>query len=104
MTVSRLLRECASMQTILPSDFKRSMVLILEGVPHVIEDLHVTGTAQTRHKLHARLRHLKSGRITDRVFGENERVQVAPLETHRVTYSYAKGDVQVFMDTANFEE
>jgi elongation factor P len=92
------------MQTILPSEFKRQMVLLLEGAPHVIEDLHTSGTAQTRHKLHTRLRHLTTGRLIDRVFAENERVAVAPLETRRVTYSYAQADRQVFIDAETFEE
>ncbi len=47
------------METILPSEFKRQMVLLLDGAPHVVEDMHTSGTAQTRHKLHTRLRHLK---------------------------------------------
>jgi elongation factor P len=92
------------MQTILPSEFKRQMVVILDGAPHVIEDLHTSGTAQTRHRLHTRLRHLTTGRIFDRVFAENERVPVAPLETRRVTYSYARADMQVFSDVQTFEE
>jgi elongation factor P len=92
------------MQTILPSEFKRQMVLMLEGGPHVIEDLHISGTAQTRHKLHTRLRHLTTGRLIDRVFAESERVPVAPLETRRVTYSYAKADGQIFSDIETFDE
>jgi elongation factor P len=92
------------MQTILPSEFKRQMVLLLEGAPHVIEDLHTSGTAQTRHKLHTRLRHLTTGRLIDRVFAENERVEVAPLETRRVTYSYAQADGQVFIDAGTYDE
>jgi elongation factor P len=92
------------MQTILPAEFKRMMVLMLDGVPHVIEEFHTSGTAQTRHKLHTRLRQLKTGRIIDRVFAENERVPVAQLETRRVTYSYARGDMQVFIDSESFEE
>jgi elongation factor P len=45
-----------------------------------------------------------NGRTIDRVFAENERVQVAPLETRRATYSYAKADVQVFIDIETYEE
>jgi elongation factor P len=93
-----------NMQTILPSEFKRSMVLMLDGSPHVVEDMHTSGTAQTRHRLHTRLRQLQTGRIIDRVFAENERVTVAPLETRRVTYSYAKGDTHVFSDSETFDE
>jgi translation elongation factor P/translation initiation factor 5A len=80
-----------NMQTILPSEFKRMVVVMLDGIPHVVEEFHTSGTAQTRHKLHTRLRQLKTGRIIDRVFAENERVPVAQLETRRATYSYARG-------------
>jgi elongation factor P len=92
------------MQTILPSEFKRMMVLMLDGVPHVIEEFHTSGTAQTRHKQHTRLRQLKTGRIIERVFAENERIAVAQLETRRVTYSYSQGDMQVFIDADTFDE
>ena len=80
------------------------MVLMLDGSPHVVEDMHTSGTAQTRHRLHTRLRHLTTGRVIDRVFAENERVPVAPLETRRATYSYAKADAQVFIDIETFDE
>ena len=92
------------MQTIPPSELKRAMVLMLEGTPHILEDFHLTGTAQTRHRVHARLRHLKSGRILERVFAENERVAVAEMETRRVTYSYQQGGVHAFLDAETFEE
>ena len=92
------------MQTILPSEFKRQMVVMLDGSPHVIEDMHTSGTAQTRHKLHTRLRHLTTGRVIDRVFSETERVPVAPLETRRATYSYARGDTRIFTDIETFDE
>jgi elongation factor P len=91
-------------QTILPSEFKRLMVLMLDGSPHVVEDMHTSGTAQTRHKLHTRLRHLTTGRLIDRVFAENERVPVAPLETRSVNYSYAQGETHIFIDAQTFDE
>ncbi|HWI57162.1 MAG TPA: hypothetical protein VNZ22_08040 [Bacillota bacterium] len=92
------------MQTVLPSEFKRAMVLLLEGTPHTIEDFHVSGTAQTRHKLHTRLRQLRTGHIIDRVFPENERVPVAQLQTRTVTYSYSRAGSQVFIDAESFDE
>jgi elongation factor P len=92
------------MQTVLPTEFKRMMVLMLDGSPYVIEQFHVSGTAQTKHKLHTRLRQLKTGRVIDRVFAENERVPVAELQTRRVTYSYSQGDTHAFLDADTFEE
>ena len=92
------------MQTVLPEEFKRGMLLLLDNMPHYLEDFHTSGTAQTRHKLHVRLRNLKTGRVFDRTFAENERVPVGQLEHRLVQFSYKQGDTYVFVDTKNFEE
>jgi elongation factor P len=92
------------MQTVLSSELKRGMVLMLDGAPQMLEDLHVSGTAQTRHKLHARLRHLKTGRLNDHTFTEGERVPTADVQHRRVQFSYASGNDLVFSDVESFEE
>ena len=92
------------MQTILTSEFKRGMVLLLDGTPQMLEEFHVSGTAQTRHKLHARLRHLKTGRITDHTISEGERVPVADVQHRRVQFSYHDGKDYVFSDVETFDE
>ncbi|MCL5096258.1 MAG: hypothetical protein M1608_01720 [Candidatus Omnitrophica bacterium] len=93
-----------AMQTVLPSELKRGMTIMLDGTPHLIEDFHTSGTAQTRHRLHVRLRHLKNGRLIDRVLAENERLPLADLEYHRVQFSYQRGADYVFLDANSFEE
>ena len=80
------------------------MVLMLNGAPQVIEDFHVSGTAQTKHKLHVRLRHLRSGRVTDRQFAENERTAVADMQHRTVQFSYKQGNTYAFLDAESFEE
>ena len=92
------------MQTVLPAEFKRGMLLLLDNAPHYLEDFHTSGTAQTRHRLHVRLRNLKTGRIFDRTFAENERVPVGQLEHRLVQFSYKQGDTYAFVDTKTFEE
>jgi elongation factor P len=92
------------MQTVLPSEFKRGMILMLAGEPQMVEDFHLTGTAQTKHRLHARLRHLKTGRLTDHTFAENERVPIADLQHRRVQFSYHAGEDYVFTDAETFDE
>ena len=92
------------MQTVLPEEFKRGMLLLLDDMPHLLEDFHTSGTAQTRHKLHVRVRNLKTGRVFDRTFAENERVPVGDLEHRMVQFSYKQGDTYVFVDTRSFEE
>ena len=92
------------MQTVLPSEFKRGMVLLLDGAPQMVEDFHVSGTAQTRHKLHARLRQLKTGRLADHTFTEGERVPIADVQHRRVQFSYQSGKDCVFSDAETFDE
>jgi elongation factor P len=92
------------MQTVLSSEFKRGMVLMLDGAPQELESSHVSGTAQTRHKLHCRLRNLKTGKFTDRVFAESERVPLAELQRRRVQFSYQQGDSFMFLDAETYEE
>lgn len=92
------------METVLPSEFKRGMVLLLDGTPYVIEEFHVVGTAQTKHKLHTRLRHLKTGRFLEQTFTEGERIPVAEVQHRRVQFSYNQGEDFVFSDVETFEE
>ncbi len=92
------------MQTALPADFRRGLVLLLDGVPHVVEELHVSGTAKTKHKLHVQVRNLHSGHVFERIFPDNERVPTTELEYRRASYSYAKDNVYAFLDAETFEE
>lgn len=92
------------MHTVLTSEFKRGLVLMLDGMPQIIEEFHTSGTAQTRHKLHVRLRQLKSGRFSERVFSDNERILVADLQYRRVQFSYQQAGQYVFLDVETFDE
>ena len=92
------------MQTILPAEFKCGQALLLDGVPHIIEELRISGTAKTKHKLHVLVRNLNSGHEFERVFPDNERVATAELEYRRVSFSYKQGEAFVFLDAETFEE
>jgi elongation factor P len=92
------------MQTVLPSEFKRGMVLMLDGAPQLVEEFHTSGTAQTKHKIHVRLRHLKTGRLTEQTLPDGERLTIADVQHCRVQLSYADGKDFVFSDVESFEE
>ena len=80
------------------------MVLLLDGAPQMLEEFYLAGTAQTKHKWHARLRHLKTGRLNDHTFSEGERVPVADVQHRRVQFSYPDGKDFIFSDVESFEE
>ncbi|MBI5820866.1 MAG: elongation factor P [Verrucomicrobia bacterium] len=92
------------MTTILSTEFRRGITLMLDGVPHMIESLRTSGTAQTRHKMHVRVRNLNTNRVVERLFSENERVIVADLETRMVQLSYHQDDKFVFTDSETYDE
>ena len=92
------------MESIAPTEFKRGRLLLLEGMPYVIEEFHHTGAARSKPKTHTRLRNLRTGHRVERVFSETERVPVAELEGRRVQFSYKQADRFVFQDTATFDE
>ena len=80
------------------------MVLMVGGAPEALEEFHFSGTAQTKPKLHVRLRHLKTCRLTEHTFAESERVPFADTQYRRVQFSYHHGENYVFSDVETFEE
>src|SRR5688572_13553440 len=92
------------MSTVLPSEIKKGTVVVLDGAPQLVEETHLTGTAQTKHKLHVRLRHLITNKVVDRTFSDSERLPVAEIEHRRVQFSYSQGSNFTFLDAATFDE
>lgn len=92
------------MQTIEAGALKRGQVLLLEGVPYAVEEAHGVGTAQTRRKVHTRLRNMLKGLHVERVFAEDERVPLAEMEQRNVQFSYVDGNRYVFLDTETYDE
>ena len=83
---------------------KLSNVSFVSGAPEVLEEFHMSGTAQTEPKLHPRLRHLRTGRLTEHTFSEGERVPIADAQYRRARFSYHDGQDNVFSDAETFEE
>ena len=92
------------MATVSPTEFHKGMVIVLDGTPHLILDLWTSGTAQTKHKTHVRLRNLQTGRIAERAFQDHERYETVELHKRPVQFSYRQDDRIVFTDLDTYEE
>ncbi|MDO1831564.1 elongation factor P, partial [Escherichia coli] len=69
----------------------------------VIEFQHVKpgkGAAFVRSKL----RNLRSGSVNERTFRAGEKVEKAQIDTRKMQYLYANGDMHVFMDTESYDQ
>ena len=92
------------MQTFLPDELTAGMVLMLESIPHRVEESYVSGSAKTRHKTHFKIRNLTSGHVSEHTFPDNGRIPVADVEHRNIQLSYKNGDEFVFTDSRTFDE
>ncbi len=86
------------------NDFKRGVVIKLDGELYsVIEYQHVKparGAAFVRSKL----RHVKKGSVVERTFRGGEKVEDVKIIKTQMQYLYEEGDSLVFMDTETYEQ
>lgn len=86
------------------NDFKNGMTIEVDGeVYSIVEFQHVKpgkGAAFVRTKL----RHMKSGNVSEKTFRAGEKVKRAHLEKREMQYLYNTGDMFYFMDTDSFEQ
>lgn len=68
-------------------------VILMDGEPYEVLDAHVFRKQQRKPVNHAKLRHLITGRVTERAFGASEKAEEADLSSKAVKYLYAnKGE------------
>jgi elongation factor P len=85
-------------------EFKKGMVITLDGAHWVIEDYHIQKTAQRRPMLHTRLRNLKTGHVAERSFDESEKFAQPDLQSRTHQFLYADRSGFVFMDSETFDQ
>jgi elongation factor P len=88
------------------SDFKRGLVIQLDGAPCVILDVAFQSPsargASTMVK--TKYRNLISGQVLDKTFRSGDKVDEADFERHKGQYLYADGDRGIFMDLETYEQ
>ncbi|MGX4669564.1 elongation factor P [Cerasibacillus sp. JNUCC 74] len=86
------------------NDFKTGLTIEVDNdIWQVMEFQHVKpgkGAAFVRSKL----RNLRSGNIQEKTFRAGEKVAKAHIETKKMQYLYATGDMHAFMDTNTYEQ
>lgn len=85
-------------------DFKKGVVITLEGAHWLVEDYRIQKTAQRRPVLHVRLRNMKTRHVVERSFDEADQFQQPELESRNHQYLYQDRSDYVFMDPETFEQ
>ncbi len=86
------------------TDIRKGLKIQIDGVPyHVVEHQFVKpgkGQSFTR----CRIRNLTNGNVVERTWKSGESVELADVETRKLTYSWDEGDSLVFMDTGTGDQ
>lgn len=88
------------------SDFKRGVVIQLDGAPCLIIDVNFQSPsargASTMVK--TKYRNLLTSQVLEKTFRAGDKVDEADFERHKGQYLYADGDSGVFMDMETYEQ
>jgi elongation factor P len=86
------------------TDIRKGLKIQIDGVPfHIVEHQFVKpgkGQSFTR----CRIRNLTNGNVVERTWKSGESVELADVETRKMTYSWQETDTYVFMETATGEQ
>ena len=86
------------------TDIRKGLKIQIDGVPfHIVEHQLVKpgkGQSFTR----CRIRNLTNGNVVERTWKSGESVELADVETRKMTYSWQETDTYVFMETETGEQ
>ncbi len=86
------------------ADFRVGMVIKFNGELHRIEEYIHRTPGNLRAFVQAKLRNLRTGRVTENRFRSGEEVEEVRLEQKEFTYLYHDGSSYQFMDKETYEQ
>ena len=85
------------------NDLRKGMAIIYNGDVAVVLDTQHRTPGNLRAFVQASMRSIKSGKSSDVRFSSTEKVEVVPMMTRKMDFSYKDGEDFVFSDPETFE-
>ena len=85
------------------NDLRKGMAIVHNGEVTVVLDVQHRTPGNLRAFVQATLRSLRTGKSSDLRFSSTEKIEVVPLITRKMEFSYKDGEDFVFSDPATFE-
>lgn len=86
------------------TQLRPGMIIIYEGDLYRVTGIHHLTPGNKRGFMQTKMKNLKSGIGTEKKFRSEDRLEQATLDTRKMQYLYAEGDLHTFMDTDNYEQ
>jgi elongation factor P len=86
------------------TDIRKGLKIQLEGVPYAVVEHQFVKPGKGQAFTRCRIKNLMTGNVIERTWKSGESVEVADVETRKMTYSWDEGDSLVFMDTSTGDQ
>src|SRR5512138_2735194 len=88
------------------SDFKRGLVIKIDGAPCLIVDVTFQSPSArgANTMVKTRYRNLLTSQVLEKTFRSGDKLEEADFERHKGQFLYADGDRGVFMDLETYEQ
>ncbi len=86
------------------NEFKTGMKIELDKEPYTIVGVEFVKPGKGQAFTRTKLKNLKSGRVVEKTFKSNEKLDVADVEETKMRMLYKEGDSIVFMHDETFEQ
>src|SRR5256885_7825541 len=85
------------------NDLRKGMAIVYNGEVAVVLDTQHRTPGNLRAFVQATIRSIRTGKSSDVRFSSTEKIEVVPMMTRKMEFSYKDGDDYVFSDPENYE-
>jgi elongation factor P len=86
------------------TDIRKGLKIQIDGVPYAVLEHQFVKPGKGQAFTRCRIRNLMTGNSIERTWKSGESVELADVETRKLTYSWDEGDSLVFMDTGTGDQ
>ena len=86
------------------TDIRKGLKIQLDGVPYAVVEHQFVKPGKGQSFTRCRVKNLVTGSVIERTWKSGEAVELADVETYKMTFSWDEGDSLVFMDTSTGDQ
>ena len=86
------------------TDIRKGLKIQIDGVPYAVVEHQFVKPGKGQAFTRCRIRNLATGAVIERTWKSGESVEIADVDTRKMTYSWDEGDSLVFMETSTGEQ
>jgi elongation factor P len=86
------------------TDIRKGLKIQIEGVPYAVVEHQFVKPGKGQAFTRCRIKNLQTGAVIERTWKSGESVEMADVDTRKMTYSWDEGDSLVFMETSTGDQ